>query len=89
MESQRSSAGEDNSGFGVTGYSPGDLPGRRPRRGLAVRRGRLELTMSTTPNEVLSMAVNMDQNGWSLGECLELLGFLPASHSPTVNGDCE
>jgi hypothetical protein len=35
------------------------------------------------------MAVNMDQNGWSLGECLELLGFLPASHSPTVNGDCE
>jgi len=89
MESQRSSAGEDSLGFGVTGYSPGDLPRRRPRRGLAVRRGRLDLTFSTTPNEILSMEVNMDQNGWSLGECLELLGFLPASHSPTVNGDCE
>jgi hypothetical protein len=89
MEPQRKSAAEDSSGFGVTGYSPGDLPWRRPRRGLAVRGGRLDLTMSTTPNEILSMAVNMDQNGWSLGECLELLGFLPASHSPTVNGDCE
>ena len=89
MESQWSSAAEGSSGLGVTGYSPGDLPWRRPRRGMAVRGGRLELTISTTPNETLSMAVNMDQNGWSLGECLELLGFLPASHSPTVNGDCE
>jgi hypothetical protein len=89
MESQRNSAAEDSSGFGVTGYSPGDLPWRRPRRRLAARGGRLELTISTTPNEILSMEVNMAQNGWSLGECLELLGFLPASHSPTVNGDCE
>jgi hypothetical protein len=87
MESQSSSAAKDNSGFGVTGYSPGDLPWRRPRRGLAVRRGRLELTISTTPNEILSMAVNMAQNGWSLEECLEVLGFLPAGHSPRVERD--
>ena len=85
MESQWSSAGEDSSGFGVTGYSPGDLPRHRPRRRIAVRGGRLELAISTTPNEVLSMEVNMAQNGWSLGECLELLGFLP----PRVDGDCE
>jgi hypothetical protein len=89
MESQRSSAAEDRSGFGVTGYSPGDLPMRRPRRRMAVRGGRLELTISTTPNEMLSMAVNMAQNGWSLGECLEVLGFLPASHSPMVDRDGE
>jgi hypothetical protein len=87
MESQRSSAGEDSLGLGVTGYSPGDLPWRRPRRGLAVRGGRLELTISTTPNEILSMAVNMAQNGWSLEECLEVLGFLPAGQSPRVERD--
>jgi hypothetical protein len=89
MESQSSSAAKDSSGFGVTGYSPGDLPWRRPRRRLAARGGRLDLTMSTTPNEILSMEVNMAQNGWSFGECLELLGFLPPSRSPRVNGDGE
>ncbi len=87
MESQRGPVSEDSSGLGVTGYSPGDLPWRRPRRGTAVRGGHLELTISTTPNETLSMAVNMAQNGWSLRECLEFLGFLPPSHSP--GGDCE
>jgi hypothetical protein len=86
MESQWSSAAEGSSGLGVTGYSPGDLPWRRPRRGMAVRGGRLELTISTTPNETLSMAVNMAQNGWGLGECLEYLGFLPPGHSARLTG---
>jgi hypothetical protein len=88
-EGQRMSAAKDSSGFGVTGYSPGDLPWRRPRRRMAVRGGRLELAIITTPNEVLSMEVNMAQNGWSLGECLELLGFLPPSHPPRVDRDGE
>jgi hypothetical protein len=87
MESQRSSAAENSAGFGVTGYSPGDLPWRRPIRRLAVRGGGLELTISTTPNEILSMEVNMAQNGWSLEECLEVLGFLPAGQSPRVERD--
>jgi hypothetical protein len=56
---------------------------------MADRMGRLELTVSTTQNEILSMAVNMAQNGWTLGECLELLGLLPASHSPMVDRDGE
>jgi hypothetical protein len=53
------------------------------------RGGSLEVTISTTPNEMMSVAVNMEQNGWSLGECLELVGFLPPSHSPRVDGDSE
>jgi hypothetical protein len=42
---------------------------------MAVRGGGLELTVTTTPAEMLSVAVNMAQNGWSFEECLELLGF--------------
>jgi hypothetical protein len=87
MKSQQSAAGRARPVLGVTGYSPGDEPRRRPRRGVAIRKGRLELTISTTPNEVTSMAVNMAQNGWSLGECLGLLGFLPTSPSNGVNPD--
>ena len=86
MQSPRDPTSEDVSGFGVTGYSPGDPPGRRARRHVAVRRGRLELTICTTPNETLSMAVNMAQNGWSLGECLELLGFSSQATLPGLTG---
>ena len=89
MESPRDPASEAGSGFGVTGYSPGDSPGRRARRHVAIRGGRLELTISTTANQTLSMAVNMAQNGWGLGECQELLGFLEPSHSPPFIGDAE
>jgi hypothetical protein len=89
MESEWSSPAENSLGIGVTGYSPGDLPSRRPRRGMTSRGGSLEVTISTTPNEMMSVAVNMEQNGWSLGECLELVGFLPPSHSPRADRDCE
>lgn len=86
MESEWSSPTKSSSGSGVTGYSPGDLPSRRPRRAMISPGGRLEVTISTTPNEMMSVAVNMEQNGWSLGECLELLGFLSPSLPPRVVG---
>ncbi len=83
---------ESQWGLAVTGYSPGSSRGRRARRRLAVRGGGLELTVTTTPAEMLSVAVNMAQNGWSFEECLELLGLrgwaaLPGAYRRRLHRD--
>lgn len=65
----------DRSGGAATGYEPGRSGRRGRKRGLIVRRGRLEAVLTITPDELASMVVNVAQNGWSFEECLELLGF--------------
>jgi hypothetical protein len=80
-------ADEDRSGFAATRYGPGRSGKRGRARGMSVRGGRLEAVLTITPDELLSVVVNVAQNGWSLEEGLQSLGFaLPAGLAEEPKG---